>query len=49
MYRYDVTTREGYEVLRDIRELRLATMAAQATGENPGHREEFAATMRRER
>jgi len=34
-YGYDVTTWEGFEVLRDIRELRQTTMAVQVANTNP--------------
>lgn len=35
IYGHDVTTWEGFEVLRDIRELRQTTMAAQVAATNP--------------
>ncbi|MFG1878009.1 phosphotransferase family protein [Sphaerisporangium sp. NPDC049003] len=40
-YGYDVTTWEGFETLRDIREFRLTTMAAQVASENPARRDEI--------
>ncbi|MFE6922019.1 phosphotransferase enzyme family protein [Nocardia sp. NPDC057663] len=36
-YGYDVTTWSGFLVLRDIRELRMTCMAAQAAGSKPAH------------
>lgn len=41
-YGYDVTTWEGFEVLRDIRELRMTSMAAQVAEKNPTARPQFA-------
>ncbi|SDY70312.1 Phosphotransferase enzyme family protein [Saccharopolyspora shandongensis] len=35
IYGYDVTKWDGFEVLRDIRELRMTTMAAQIASTNP--------------
>lgn len=35
VYGYDVTTWEGYELLRDIRELRMTTMAVQVAASRP--------------
>ncbi|MFC0861656.1 phosphotransferase [Sphaerimonospora cavernae] len=35
VYGYDVTTWEGFETLRDIREFRMTCMAAQVAAENP--------------
>lgn len=40
VYGFDVTTWEGYELLRDIRELRMATMAAQVASSKPMHTEQ---------
>ncbi|GAA2411218.1 aminoglycoside phosphotransferase family protein [Nonomuraea africana] len=34
-YGHDVTQWDGFEILRDIREFRMACMAAQVAGENP--------------
>ncbi|MEV4207805.1 phosphotransferase enzyme family protein [Nocardia salmonicida] len=36
-YGYDVTTWTGFELLRDIRELRMTCMAAQSAGTNSDH------------
>lgn len=36
-YGYDVTQWEGFSLLRDIRELRMTCMAAQAAGSEPKH------------
>ncbi|WP_338602675.1 aminoglycoside phosphotransferase family protein [Saccharopolyspora sp. SCSIO 74807] len=41
-YGYDVTTWDGFEVLRDIRELRMTTMAAQVAEKNPATGEQLA-------
>ena len=41
-YGYDVTTWEGFEVLRDIRELRMTTTAAQVAEKNPAAHPQFA-------
>lgn len=35
VYGYDVTAWEGFELLRDIREFRMTTMAVQAASKNP--------------
>ncbi|MER7209963.1 aminoglycoside phosphotransferase family protein [Streptosporangium sp. NPDC000239] len=45
VYGYDVMTWEGYQVLRDIRELRLVTMAAQVGMEDDGVRGEAAVRL----
>jgi aminoglycoside phosphotransferase (APT) family kinase protein len=39
-YGYDVTTWAGYELLRDIRELRMALYRVQRAGEHPEERQE---------
>lgn len=39
---YDVTTWDGFEVLRDIRELRMTTMAARIGEQDPATRGQFA-------
>ncbi|MFE7720541.1 phosphotransferase enzyme family protein [Nocardia rhizosphaerihabitans] len=36
-YGYDVTAWDGFQLLRDIRELRMTCMAAQAAGSDPKH------------
>jgi len=41
-YGHDVTTWDGFEVLRDIRELRMTTMAAQIAEKNPTTYPQFA-------
>lgn len=41
-YGHDVTTWEGFEILRDIRELRMTTMAAQVAEKNPSTYPQFA-------
>lgn len=41
-YGYDVTSWDGFEVLRDIRELRMTTMAAQIGEKDPTTRGQFA-------
>lgn len=41
VYGYDVTTWEGYETLRDIREFRMTCMAAQVAAENPARHDEL--------
>lgn len=41
-YGFDVTTWDGFEVLRDIRELRMTTMAAQIGEKDPTTRGQFA-------
>lgn len=40
VYGYDVTKWEGFELLRDIREFRMTTMAAQAATSNPNCRDQ---------
>ncbi|MBF6298986.1 aminoglycoside phosphotransferase family protein [Nocardia amamiensis] len=40
VYGHDVATWEGFELLRDIRELRMTTMAAQAATANPAYQEQ---------
>ncbi|MEV7964720.1 phosphotransferase [Sphaerisporangium sp. NPDC088356] len=39
-YGYDVTTWDGFETLRDIREFRMTCMAAQVAAENPARHDE---------
>lgn len=41
VYGYDVTTWEGFETLRDIREFRMTCMAAQVAAENPARHDEL--------
>lgn len=41
-YGHDVTTWDGFATLRDIRELRMTCMAAQAAGEDPQRHEQAA-------
>lgn len=45
IYGHDVMSREGFPVLRDIRELRMVTMAAQIGMENPAMRGEAASRL----
>ncbi|PPJ23129.1 aminoglycoside phosphotransferase [Nocardia nova] len=40
VYGYDVTTWEGFELLRDIREFRMTTMAVQTASTNPDWRDQ---------
>ncbi len=40
LYGYDVTVWEGFELLRDIREFRMTTMAVQTASTNPEWREQ---------
>ncbi|MFI6169067.1 phosphotransferase family protein [Nocardia sp. NPDC051052] len=40
VYEYDVTDWQGFELLRDIREFRMTTMAAQSATTNPADREQ---------
>lgn len=40
-YGHDVTTWQGFETLRDIREFRMTCMAAQVAGENPARHPEI--------
>ncbi|MET9243882.1 aminoglycoside phosphotransferase family protein [Nonomuraea sp. NPDC003709] len=39
-YEHDVTSWDGFETLRDIREFRMTCMAAQVAAENPARRDE---------
>lgn len=40
VYGHDVTTWDGFELLRDIREFRMTTMAVQAASANPAFRQQ---------